>query len=451
MTMRNKFFFIATVVGAILTSCLGKQSEGLSENAKITSFSLKYKDTTIDLSKIKYDIKEISKGNGTITPVDSLPYGTKLEALVVTLGQSRLSSAKIFETKDGVRQKEFDALDKSPDTVNFTDIVYIETTAADKKTHYLYKVMLYAHKQDPDLYLWSGILTNAIPQNITQEKLVRRDSVMMWYTANGSALSVYTSSDGKSWQAKTPTGLPAGIDLRYMLAVGDSLYMAHNTDLYRSADGLTWQRKTTTKSVDNLLCSIGGNIYAIDNTSLKLYRLAAGDWELLQLATPSRTLPDNFPVDGAGIWSDRSANGVDRVYIAGGVDKGGNLLGSVWTSENGLYWVNIGSNSTLMTPRRDVAVFQYDDKLMLIGGKDNSGIVTTNYYIYSPDYGITWATATDKMKLSPLFSPRYNAQVVVMPKKKRIYIVGGRAADGSFIKDVWAGGKNSLVWKVDKK
>ena len=98
-----------------------------------------------------------------------------------------------------------------------------------------------------------------------------------------------------------------------------------------------------------------------------------------------------------------------------------------------------------MTPRRDVAVFQYDDKLMLIGGKDNSGIVTTNYYIYSPDYGITWATATDKMKLSPLFSPRYNAQVVVMPKKKRIYIVGGREADGSFIKDVWAGGKNSLV------
>ena len=104
-----------------------------------------------------------------------------------------------------------------------------------------------------------------------------------------------------------------------------------------------------------------------------------------------------------------------------------------------------------MTPRRDVAVFQYDDKLMLIGGKDNSGIVTTNYYIYSPDYGITWATATDKMKLNPLFSPRYNAQVVVMPKKKRIYIVGGRAADGSFIKDVWAGGKNSLVWEVDKK
>jgi len=125
-----------------------------------------------------------------------------------------------------------------------------------------------------------------------------------------------------------------------MLAVGDSLYMARNTDLYRSADGLTWQRKTTTKSVDNLLCSIGGNIYAIDNTSLKLYRLAAGDWELLRLATPSGTLPDNFPVDGAGIWSDRSANGVDRVYIAGGVDKGGNLLGSVWTASTSAWSTN---------------------------------------------------------------------------------------------------------------
>ena len=42
MTMKNKLFYIVAITGAILTSCLGKQSEGLSENAKITSFSLKY-------------------------------------------------------------------------------------------------------------------------------------------------------------------------------------------------------------------------------------------------------------------------------------------------------------------------------------------------------------------------------------------------------------------------
>lgn len=451
MTMKNKLFYIVAITGAILTSCLGKQSEGLSENAKITSFSLKYRDTTIDLSKMRYDIKEISKGNGTITPTDSLPYGTKLDALVVTIGQSRLSSAKIFESKDGVKQKEFDALDQSPDTVNFTDTVYIETTAADKKTRYSYKVMLYAHKQDPDLYVWNGILTNAIPQNITQEKLVRIDTLMMWYVTDNTTLSVYTNSDGKSWQSKTLSGLPVGIDLRYMLSVGDSLYIARNTEMYRSRDGLAWQQQAATQSVDNLLFSIGNDIYAIDNTALKLYRWAKGNWQSLDINTPSGTLPDNFPVDGAGIWSDRSANGVDRVYVVGGVDKGGNLLSTIWASENGVYWVNVGNNSTLMTARRDVAVFQYDNKLMLIGGKDNSGIVSTNYHLYTPNYGITWAVPTDNMKLSPLFSPRYNAQVVVLPRKNRIYIVGGRAANGSFIKDVWTGSKNSLIWEINKK
>ena len=150
--------------------------------------------------------------------------------------------------------------------------MYIETTAADKKTRYSYKVMLYAHKQDPDLYVWKGILTNAIPQNITQEKLVRIDTLMMWYVTDNTTLSVYTSSDGKSWQSKTLSGLPVGIDLRYMLSVGDSLYIARNTEMYRSRDGLSWQQQAATQSVDNLLFSIRNNIYAIDNTALKLYR-----------------------------------------------------------------------------------------------------------------------------------------------------------------------------------
>ena len=93
-------------------------------------------------------------------------------------------------------------------------------------------------------------------------------------------------------------------------------------------------------------------------------------------------------------------------------------------------------------------VLQYDGKLMLIGGRDNSGVVNTNFHIFSADYGISWAIPASNMMISSLFTPRYNGQVVVRKDKKIIYLVGGQAYNGTFIKDVWTGVKNGLLWEL---
>lgn len=450
--MNSKFLYIIVVFALVFTSCLGTQSNGLSDDPKITSFSVANKDTTVDLSKVKFNITSINDTHGVITTVtDSLPYGASLNALIVSVGGASLSSVKIFESSNGEKQKEFDARDERPDTVNFTDTVYIETVAANKKAKFSYKIKLHVHQQDPDLYIWRGVVTNAIPQNITQEKVLLIDKTMMWYVKNGSAISLYTSDNGKAWQHQTISGLPAGIDIRYMVAANDSLYLANGTTLYRSQNGMVWQQVTTSQSVDNTLFAVAGSLFAIDKTTLKLYKYASNNWQEVAVSTPSGLLPDNFPIEGAGIWTDVSANGISRVYLAGGVDKDGNLLNTIWASENGVYWVNLGNNSTIFTARRDVTIFQYDNKLMLIGGRDNAGVVATSYQIYSPDYGITWAIPPANMAIGSLFVPRYNANAVVRTDIQYVYLVGGQAANGAFINDVWSGAKNGLLWELEQK
>ncbi len=448
LEMKKIFFYLIAAIAIMFTSCLGTQSDGLSDNPSITTFSVSNIDTAINLSKIKYNFKEIDQYNSIITPQDSLPYGTKMDSLIVSISGSSLSSIRIFESKDGVRQQEFDGSDKQADTVNFTDTVYIETVSQNKKVTKYYKVKLFAHKQDPELYIWTGVMTNAVSQNITQEKVILNDTTMMWYIKDNGNVNVYTSYNGTEWQMKSLTNFPNGVDLKYMLKSKDSIYVAQNTNLYSSKDGLVWKQRSIAQSVDNLLFELDGSLYAINNTSLKLYNLNNNNWTEVSVSTPSGALPDNFPVSGAGIWSDFSSNGVPRVYIAGGQDKNGTLLNTIWASENGSYWVNLGNNSNLFTPRKDVIVLQYDGKLMLIGGRDNSGVVNTNFHIFSADYGISWKIPAANMMISSLFTPRYNGQAVVRKDKARIYIVSGQASNGTFIKDVWTGVKNGLLWEL---
>lgn len=446
--MKNTFFYLIVVFAVMFTSCLGTQSDGLSDNPDITTFTVSNVDKAINLSKIKYNFKEIDKNNSIITPKDSLPYGTKTDSLIVSVSGARLSSIRIFESKDGVKQKEFDGSDNQLDTVNFTDTVYIETVSQNKKVTKYYKVKLFAHKQDPELYIWTGIQTNAVSQNITQEKVILNNTTMMWYIKDNNNVNVYTSDNGTVWKMNPLTNFPNGVDLKYMLKAKDSIYVAQNTNLYSSKDGLVWKQRSTAQSIDNLLFELGGSLYAIKNSSSKLYNLSNNNWVEVSISTPSKVLPDNFPVSGAGIWSDFSSNGVPRVYIVGGQDKNGTLLNTIWASENGYYWVNLGNNSNLFTPRKDVMVLQYDGKLMLIGGRDNSGVVNTNFHIFSADYGISWAIPASNMMISSLFTPRYNGQVVVRKDKKIIYLVGGQAYNGTFIKDVWTGVKNGLLWEL---
>ena len=448
--MKHKFLYLTFALGLILTSCIGGQTTGRSNNPKITTFRLTNKNNKISLSDVKYNIQDANDNNGTITEKDSLPYGTNLDSLIVVATGNKLSSVKIFESKNGVKTKEHDGADSEPDTVNFSETVYIETVAEDKKTKMTYTVNIHAHRQDPDLYDWK--IVNSEPFNtsgIMQEKVVLNGgNAFVWLIKTASGISAYSSSDnGKTWQQKTVTGLPNDIDLQYTLKAKDGLYIAKQENLYKSTDGLSWQASLAGQKVNNALFEINGEIFGINSTERKVYKMAGNLWQEVAIKTTSGRLPEDFPVSGASVWTDISANGIAKVYIAGGEDKNSKLINTVWLSTDGAYWIKLDNSSTsLFSPRKGATIFQYDNTLMLVGGQNASGLITSKYHIVSPDYGITWAEPASNVALpSPMFAPRYDAQIIV--KDKRIYIFGGQTSAGTFKREVWTGAKSILLWK----
>ncbi len=449
--MRKNIFYLILVVSMVFTACIDDSQTGLSSDPRIASFSLSDIEKSVNLDGVEYEYKDIDGYTILITTKDSLPYGVNLDSMLFTVYQGKLGSAMIYETKDGIKQKSFNAFDAVPDTVSFADTVYVETVSGDGKNSRTYKLKFDAHKQNPDLYVWQGQSTDIYTQDATQEKLLAKDGSLLLYIKDNATTYLYTSKDAKNWAMQSLQKFPNNVDIKYTTVLKDTIFVAEGNDLYWSKSGVEWTKKTVGGvAVDNILFALEGKLYSIDNTTLKLYRLSANSWEEVPQNASYGTLPKGFPVEGAAVISDYSSNGYQRVYVVGGQDKDGNLLNSIWSTENGSHWVNLGNNSTLFTPRRDVTAFQYDNMIMLFGGRDNNGIVASAYQIYSPDYGINWKLPEGSMQITSLFQPRYNAQVAISTDKSVIYLVGGQAANGLFLKDAWRGVKNSVLWESVK-
>ena len=81
-------------------------------------------------------------------------------------------------------------------------------------------------------------------------------------------------------------------------------------------------------------------------------------------------------------------------------------------------------------------MLQYSNGLMMFGGKDASGAITT-LILYSRDYGLTWKDADAEMEISSLYVSRYGISAVVNDDMI-IYLIGGKSGS-AFVNDVWSG------------
>lgn len=443
--MKKISFFIAIISLFVVTSCI-RDVSGRSEIATISGISVKSLNDSVYMGGIVF-----SEENYIITAKDSLPYGCGIDSLILTVNAGKLASLKIFESENGVRTKEFDGLDDKLDTVNFSDTVYIETLSENKENSIVYKVIVYEHRQDPELYTWQATNSSVFAETPEQEKVLHRDSTLVWFVKTSSELIAYKSKEGKNWSRHAISGLPRSLNLKYITLADGTFYAAEGNSLYTSTDGLQWTKTQTATSIDHLWFRIGRELFAVRHNEGKIFKLVENNWTEQEISSSLGRLPDEFPVEGEGVYTDYSRNGVSRVYIVCGEDKNGNLLNSVWTSEDGSYWVNINSASAAMfTPRRDVGMFQYDYKLMVVGGRNAGGVLGENFFLFSPDYGINWKQPDENMAISSIFVPRYNAQTVVDNATATIYIAGGQSTSGTFMKDLWIGRKNGAVWELIK-
>ncbi|MDR1542841.1 MAG: DUF6242 domain-containing protein [Prevotellaceae bacterium] len=439
--LKNKILFTALIaVSVVFSACINTDGVELSSNANVISFSLKTgTSATFPSTTFKIDT---TKNNESIYSVDSLPYLTRIDSLVPVIGTSSASEIKIIvlATADTLTYSS-----TKTDTIDFSDTVKITVVPQnkDRKKAKTFKVVLKVHQADPNLYVWTPQKSEIYSENSIAEKMIFFNNGLNLFVKNSSnVVKLYTSENGKNWSEKTLTGFPNDFDIKYITKNADKLYIAENKKVYVSSDGISWTEHSANKDANHILFALNNTIFGVSGNTLLMLDTTQTEF----LWSRDLDLPLKFPVEGEGICVATATAGNERAYIIGGKDVDGNLLNSVWSTENGVHWANLASKN-LFSVRQDVAVMQYDNLLLLFGGRDNSGVLgLSDYFVISPDYGVSWRTPYDNMAMPLDLMPRFACQFAVNDNKTIIYLVGGQN-DSGFVKDAWTGVRNEHLWE----
>lgn len=427
--MKLRQFSILLLIGSLFISACtdNKNDPNVSSTTSITKFSLKSTKVPA-LNKTAFTIDNT---NSIIYNVDSLPYLSDINSLVPTIYGATLSSVFINDT----------ILYSGKDTINFTKVVTLKTTATDKKSTQTYIVKVNVHQVDPDLYIWEGLKSEIYQGATTQQKGVLFKNKLTFFVKTDVEIKLYESDNGKNWTESAVTGLPFGSNIDGIVPTKNEMLLLHEGDLYSSTNSTTWTKKSSpTEELHRLLFYMNNKIYALGSTN-------GSDKVIFQSEdhttwTNLGATPEKFPTMGFAVCVDASPSGKMRAFLVGGKDASGTLLSSVWSTENGSYWANLTAEKAWFPARENASVIQYGEGMMLIGGHNGTETVTDKQWL-STDYGLTWKIANEQTKLPDLCIPRFG-QSVLVDQENYLYIIGGQTST-TFLSDVWRGRKNSSI------
>ncbi len=420
--MKHRIYLILLALTTLLIACEEEPQNQVevSDDTRLIQFYVSH-DSIPSLKKIAFIIDNDSN---VIYNTDSLPYLTPVDSLIPTMYGSTLKSIYINDTIAYTGQ----------DTIDFSKPVTIKTTATDGTSTRTYVVRVHAHQINPDLYNWQGIKSEIFSDlQAVQQKTLLFANQLNYFVRTAGEIVLFTSNDGVNWSRNAVSGLPTTTDLNGIVATEKELLAVSENTLYKATNPTTWTTSASA-SVSQLFFVMNDEIFALGESEGKPVIFSSADlatWKNLG------ALPEKFPAEDFAICVNASPSGKYRAYVVGGKTADGELLNSVWSSENGSYWVNLAQEDWF-TPRYGSAVIQYADGLMLIGGADENGAVADRQWI-SPDYGLTWHAPDSASALPDLWLSRYGHSAVV-DDENQIFIVGGQTAT-SIISDVWTGRK----------
>ena len=440
-----------------------------ADNAVLTSLDSVY--FTID-----YD-------NGLIYNADSLPVGTDISALKVTVNFYNTVNSAVFNISGAKEQNDTSITYTSgmSTALDFTGKTILTVTSYDKTQVKDYQIKVLVHKENPDSLKWNQSWRRDLPGITGQTKafkvVCQNDLyVAMAYDGNACQLMKATAPNSASWTSQQ-ANVPFVPQVSSLTAAYDALYMLDSAGgLWTSADGSEWSA-----------CGVTWNsiLGAYDNRVLGVMADAGAylhdeyprsdDFEPTEVEA-------GFPIAHASDMIVTTNNWAlaQQAIIVGGIDAQGHLLSDVWGFD-GMTWGKINNNSTSVLPAlADATLFPYytyktlpgvrrcarQSTWYVMGGKLADGTLNGKIYLTSTQ-GITW-TVGDSTMTQPSFMPRfYGAQAMVnnetftlsgaagAPRRVQslvttwncpfIYLFGGYNDRGELLPSVWRGVYNRLT------
>ena len=450
VTMRQ-FIFILLVLATVLVACEKKEIIETSSENRVNTFAF-YEDTlNPGLTQATYKIEHRSD-TGLIYCTDSLRFGTRLDSVTPYITYKATPGSAIFYLpNDTIISTGYDTLDLTQRPV------YLHVIASDMISERWYKINVYAHQINPDLYVWTKLRDNIFPAQNCETKAFYINNQFALFVNNGLSTQLYTSLDATTWtqSSNTLTGLPTPCHVRDIVQIDNQLYYIANNQLFRSTDLHNWivtDYSTASFEPINMLLAYNNQAWCViqDRSTLQLALATIQEDNIIQntdiIGLNNGYLPSHFPISDFAATAFESSSERPRAMIVGGRNIDGESVNSRWNFEyiptNNVYRLK---DFTISQPTfhtlTGASIIQYDGQLMMFGGIDND-LDWNSTILYSDDEGMHWYlpdTANNQLPLE--YQSRQNQSVIV--KQNSIYLIGGQSHIASF-SDVYRGRLNSL-------
>jgi hypothetical protein len=390
-----------------MTSCLSSDDDSTgTDTCSITAFTLgnmkrtiyvaqddgTEKDSVITIGASSYTMT-IDDDNYTIQNADSLPYGSKVSAVLVTITYDGYLAGYREANNEDATWNAY----SSTDSIDFTKPQEFWVYSTDGTNVAKYTVTLNVHQQRSELFTWNALSPNVDLTRLSNTRLAAKDGTLYIWGEQDGTTRLYTTEDGSNYSGK---GVISENDLQFnTLQQKDGIFYVNNSegDILESSNGITWSA-TTLGNGYTLVAAGTQSLYAVKDQ--QLYQLT-DSWTAASLDTLGTVLPtQDF---AAAVNPLATNNNLERITLIGTQGANNGYAPETWytvTSNQKVTptrWNHIPAVSGYQYPDwENIATFAYNDEIIAFGNSSRSGNISEDMaHIYiSKDNGITWTAST---------------------------------------------------------
>lgn len=445
----------------------------LPSSASVRSFSLASNRSVLpNLDSVYFSIDLYS---GAIFNADSLPYGTKTNALVPIILTDGSSVAELHVPRPNTTDTVINYLENSTDSVDFSNgPVKLRIISLDGKTERNYSISVNVHKLPTDTLTWSRLEGQNLPtvfNAVSEQHTTEAGGTFYCVTRYENRYSIAVTTDpAGSWDAQEVT-LPANPRLNTLTATTEGIYILDkDSKVYKSTDnGKTWT--ATDVEMDFAIGGYGDKLLGT--------RKIGSDWKIVQYpGEMTWSLPAGFPVRGASVpMSYRFEMSLTpQMLIIGGRDANDEYLNKTWAFD-GSQWADItrgaipealeGMNLVpyfnIHTDTTAWHVATRNSVLLAFGGQRADGTINDTVYM-STNFGMHWTKAPENLQIpTTIVPPRTDSQAFTVTTTVKstgratapitewevpyIYLFGGVNTEGQTYNTIYRGAIKQFTFK----